>query len=297
MSSLLLQDPSPFAEAIRNKPKASGLAVIVSNAYGTTPGLQVLNGTTEDGKLMTSAFKFLNFATLWRQNVTEHELMQLLSEVSHYHNYPESYKCIAFVFSGHGLDANHLYMQDGSLITVNSIVEALLPRLAPQIGSIPKLFFIDACRGKRVLSNEAVIVPRHGGISGIVQETLQRGVSDETLHVPPKGNFLVAYSTMPEYQSYEVKGKGGVWMTSLAERLRTSSDSVQDILSEVNKDLMQMFQEPETRALMTQPEYISRLHGKLYLWPGGSAALTVRGKYNYYLKLDNYKLQLLDELS
>ena len=279
MSCLLFQDASPVAEAIRTNPSASGLAIIISNAYGTTPGLQVLNGTTEDGKLMTAAFKFLKFATLWRQDTTGHELMQLLSELSHYRNYPQSYKCIAFVFSGHGLDANHLYMQDGSLITVNDIVEALLPKRAPQIGSIPKLFFIDACRGKRVLSNEAVVVPRHGGSTEKVQEILQRGASDETLHVPPEGNFLVSYSTMPDYQSYELKGKGGVWMTSLAERLCTSSDSVQDILSEVNKDLMQKFQEPETRPFMTQPEYISRLHGKLCLWPGGCAAPAVRGKY------------------
>ena len=279
MSCLPFQDPSPVAEAIRTNPSASGLAVIISNDYGTTPGLQVLSGTTEDGKRMTSAFKFLKFATLWRQNATGHELMQLLSELSCYRNYPQSYKCIALVFSGHGLDANHLYMQDGSLIKVNNVVEALLPKQAPQIGSIPKLFFIDACRGKRVLSNEAVVVPRHSGITEKVQEILQRGASDETLHVPPKGNFLVAYSTMPDYQSYEVKGKGGVWMTSLAERLCTSSDSVQDILSEVNKDLMRKFQEPETRPFMTQPEYISRLHGKLCLWPGGCAAPAVRGKY------------------
>ena len=275
----VLSSASPVVEAITTNPSASGLVVIISNAYGTTPGLQVLNGTTEDGKLMTAAFKFLKFATLWRQNTTGHELMQLLSELSRYRNYPQSYKCIAFVFSGHGLDANHLYMQDGSLITVNDIVEALLPKRAPQIGSIPKLFFIDACRGKRALSNEAVVVPRHGGSTEKVQEILQRGASDETLHVPPKGNFLVAYSTMPDYQSYEVKGKGGVWMTSLAERLCTSSDSVQDILSEVNKDLMRKFQEPETRPFMTQPEYISRLHGKLCLWPGGCAAPAVRGKY------------------
>ena len=124
---------------------------------------------------------------------------------------------------------------------VNDIVEALLPKQAPQIGSIPKDFFINACCGKRVLSNKAVVVSQHSSIGGKVQEILQRGASDETLHVPPKRNFLVTYSTMPEYQSSEVKGKGGVWMTSLAKRLCTSSDSVQDILSEVNKDLMQKF--------------------------------------------------------
>ena len=63
-------------------------------------------------------------------------------------------------------------------------------------------------------------------------------------------------------------------MTSLAEKLRTSSESIQNILSETNRDLMEMFQSPDFRQSMMQPEYISRLHGSLYLQPEGSA----RGK-------------------
>jgi len=149
-------------------------------------------------------------------------------------------------------------------------VETLLPKRARQIGNIPKLFFIDACRGDRKLSEEAIVVPRHGSSSGKVQETLQKGGFDDTLHIPPEGNFLIAYSTMPHYQSYELKGEGGLWMTSLAEKLRTSSESIQDILSETNRDLMEMFQSPDFRQSMMQPEYISRLHGRLCLQPEGS---------------------------
>ena len=219
---------------------------------------------------MNSAFQFLKFATVWQHNVTRGKLMQLLSDISRYPSYPTSYKCIAFVFSGHGLDANQLYMQDGSLITVWSIVESLLPKRARQLGTIPKLFFIDACRGSRELSEEAIIVPRHASpSSGRVQETLQKGGVDATLCVPPEGNFLIAYSTMPYYRSYELKGKGGLWMQYLAEKLRTSNQSIQDILSETNKELMEVFQAPEFRQAMIQPDCISRLHGRLCLQPEG----------------------------
>ena len=102
-----------------------------------------------------------------------------------------------------------------------------------------------------------IVVPRHGSSSGKVQETLQKGGFDATLHIPPEGNFLIAYSTMPDYQSYELKGEGGIWMTSLAEKLRTSSESIQNILSETNRDLIEMFQSPDFQQSMMQPEYIS----------------------------------------
>ena len=264
---------APVAEAVRKKPAACGLAVIISNDYKTTPGLQHLSGTVKDGEKMNSAFQFLKLATIWQRNVTGGKLVQLLSDISRYPSYPTSYKCIAFVFSGHGLDANQLYMQDGSLITVQSIVESLLPKRARQLGTIPKLFFIDACRGNRELSKEAIIVPRHAGpSSGRVQETLQKGGVDATICVPPEGNFLIAYSTMPYYRSYELKGEGGLWMKNLAEKLCTSNQSIQDILSETNKELMEMFQAPEFRQSMMQPEYISRLHGRLCLQPEGNVA-------------------------
>jgi len=76
-------------------------------------------------------------------------------------------------------------------------------------------------KGNRKLSEEAIVVPRHGSSSGKVQETLQKGGFDANLHIPPEGNFLIAYSMTPHYWSYELKGEGGIWMTSLAEKLHT----------------------------------------------------------------------------
>jgi len=64
------------------------------------------------------------------------------------------------------------------------------------------------------------VVPRHGSSSGKVQETLQKGGFDATLHIPPEGNFLIAYSTMPHYQSYKLKGEGGIWSIVFPSGLR-----------------------------------------------------------------------------
>jgi len=41
---------TPVTEAVRKNPDASGLAVIISNDYNTTPGLENLTGTVKDGE-------------------------------------------------------------------------------------------------------------------------------------------------------------------------------------------------------------------------------------------------------
>jgi len=81
------------AEAVRKNRDASGLAVIISNDYGTTPGLENLIGTVKDGEKMNSAFKFLKFAAIWQHNVTGDKLTQILHDISQYPGYPRSYKC------------------------------------------------------------------------------------------------------------------------------------------------------------------------------------------------------------
>ncbi len=57
-------------------------------------------------------------------------------------------------------------------------------------------------------------------------------------------------------------------MTTLAEKLHLSaerSESVEDILTAVNEDLMLRYQSPEWKTQVQQPEKISRLNRRVYL--------------------------------
>ena len=246
-------------EVIRNNPQASGFAIIISNDYASYPKLETLRGTAKDAEKIHSTFQVLNIATHSVRNVRKPDLTALLSEAAECKYYPEHSKCIAFVFSGHGYDGNHIYMQDGNLMKIEDIVRPFLPGSAPMIGNIPKLFLIDACRGDQQL--QAAVIPRAGG------GKLRKGGTDVTLQVPAEGNFLVAHSTMPGFQSYELKGEGGIWMAAVAKKLRTSQESVEDVLTEVNEELMEKYQTPEWRHCMQQPEKVSRLNRRVYLSP------------------------------
>ena len=85
---------------------ASGFAIIISNDYANTPGLETLKGTHKDSQRMEDAFKSLNIATHKAHNITKFQLKALLNDATRCKEYPEGSKCIAFVLSGHGLDSN-----------------------------------------------------------------------------------------------------------------------------------------------------------------------------------------------
>lgn len=239
-------------------PRVNGFALIMTNDYSNCEELQTLTGTKTDGEHMKTAFQSLNFETHWERNLTEKRMRDLIHSCAA-RRYLHNYRRIAVVFSGHGTKNHSIYAQDGKPMDVEDLLRAFYPETSPNIGSLPKLFFIDACRGCE--QTKTVLV--------------SKGVRDVTLHVPEKGNFLVAYSTMPDHQSYEQAGKGGLWMELLAEKLKSEDASVLDVLTKVNHDLCAKYCSKDL-ALVQQPELISRLNEEVHLL---SEAMELKGIY------------------
>ena len=248
---------SDVLEVIQENQTANGLALILTNSYDTCHRLDTLTGTRSDGDSMKKSFQTLNFSTCHHHNLPKEATLQLLYSVANYHQFPPTYRRIAFIFSGHGAADHKLYTGEGETINVKDILTAFFPERAPRSGNIAKLFFIDACRGKQ--SNSGVIVSRSG-----------REI--QTLTVPKHGNFLVAYSTIPDHLSYEERAKGGIWITSLADKLCHRNASVHDILSEVNSELISKYQKDCYANFVQQPEFISRLNEKVNLFAEAKSA-------------------------
>lgn len=257
-----LMQRNSSATAVHNivlrNPTANGLALIFSNEYMKTPHWDTLTGTMIDAESMKSTFECLNFAVHYNSNTTRKELLDILHVVASYKKYPSSYRRIVVVFSGHGTINQQLITEEGEPITVEEMLAVFYPETAPNLGGIPKLFFIDACRGDT--GDPGVVVPK--------------GCEDVTLRVPHHGNFLIAYSTMPNYKSFEQKGKGGIWMTSLAAKLRDEDASVLDILTKVNEELIARFQSLEMQMCVQQPELHSCLNEEVNLWREAVQATT-----------------------
>lgn len=248
---------------------ARGLAIVVTNDYGTPQSqgdkLTPILGTVKDGENMRQAFRNIGFAVHWEKNININRFQQLMCEAKHFTGYSKlkNYKCIAFVFSGHGKSGDYIYMQDGQLVCIGkNIIEPFFPENCSSMGKFPKLFFFDACRGEKNM--QGVLVPKGQAAKGERIDYEFRGVQKvEMKLVPPKGNFLVAYSTMPDYRSWEHPDEGGAWLKKLADKIQTSQSSIEDTLTEVNGELV----EREGGEPMQQPEKLSRLNKILYLHP------------------------------
>ena len=210
-------------QSIDRRQAANGLAIIIANEDGFNRDHKRLEGSEKDLKGMKETFEALRFATLPIFNASKEQIRSAVRAAANYKEYPLSYKRIAFVFSGHG-DENCIYCYDGPIQT-DQVYEPFQPINAPHLAYIPKLFFIDACRGS--IQDK-----------GIVARGKTTSVSPRK---PSYGNYVLAYSTMPSMQAYETAADGGLWMHTLSNQLRTKRKSVLDVLTEVNVELLKVF--------------------------------------------------------
>ena len=226
---------SEVEQMIADHPAANGLVVVLTNDYNDPSILRVklnpLKECHEDGVEMKKTFSDnFRFACLWKKNSTAIEIIRVIAQMSRC-EYPPCYKCLAVVFSGHG-EENVLFGSDGKKISIEEeLIGPLQPSELPNMRTTPKLFFIDACRGKMTM------------IPAVKSKGSPEGIE--------KGGYFIAYSTTLGYRSY-TRGEKSKWMPMVAQRLRSSDQSVQDIVAEIASELR------EDMTDMMCPEYVGQ---------------------------------------
>lgn len=166
---LTTQAQAELQRTVRANPTAIGLALVIANQCGSQPHQKPLAGVEKDYDRMKETFTKLRYAIYGRKDASREELLAMLEAVATFRFAPEyPYKRIVFVFSGHG---GLVWFPDGQKsdnvcthtgdVPIAEIVARLQPCRAPNLEKLPKLFFIDACRGD--LKMQGVMVPRGGG--------------------------------------------------------------------------------------------------------------------------------------
>lgn len=258
-------DPLRIESVIEANSTATGLAIVITNDYKSNPHHFDLLATEGDGIAMEDAFKQLGFATIRKHNVTLSLVIALLHQCSSV-RYPQTCKRLAFVFAGHGREpkqpgeeGTQLVTCDGRNFSVTTVVKKLSPQSSDStLGSMARMFFIDACRGSRndfgiqVSRGSEKLSHRGGGV-----------IAD--IRIPSEAsNFILCYSTVSGYRSYEVQkgdtGPRGIWLPLVAQKLKTSEKNIEVVMTDVNKELMEQFQDREKYPCMMQPEIILRLN-------------------------------------
>ena len=273
-----------LGKCIEDQPRSRGLAIIVTNDY-SGGNYRELKGTRIDGERLTEAFGVLNFVVCNKHNISSEDFYQLMTEARRLrYDSVKQYWCMVFVFSGHGKANSKLILQDEKEVDIwRQFIDPVLPGQAPQIGSILKIFIIDACRGDD--KTETVLVPKGNSMESdyLSDPSSTRKGSHEipALKCSREANFLVAYSTLPSCEANEDRKRGSLWLEILAEFLPTKDASIEDVsiedvLTDANKELLTRSQ-GENSFPIQQPDRLSRLNDIVYLLRDKHCS----GMYNY----------------
>ena len=136
--------------------------------------------------------------------------------------------------------------------------EIVLSFLHKEVENIPKVFFIDACRGTDQLTSKG----EGEGVEEMEPKSVEQYVPKGYTHV--EGNYCMAYSTIFDHKSYGLSS-GSLWMPKMARRLREDVNSFQNIVDNVKQDVHDQL-ERERRPEKQQCESVNRLNcGQLEL--------------------------------
>ena len=202
--------------------------------------METLLGTREDAREMRETFTQLGYVIHEMHNPTKKQMVAQVKEISNElgkYKIPkeeEGEKVIIFAFSGHGDSRGQIELlcaNDGDMIDFHDEI-VLHYTKHPGLKYVPKLFFIDACRGGQIL------VSKKGGKK--VSKSDSTKYTDEVYYAKgveyTEANYCIAYATIPYHVSYASKN-GSIWMPKLARALREMKDSFQNIAATVMKEV------------------------------------------------------------
>ena len=111
-------------EATQPSPFHNGVAFIVANDYSTNQS--GLHGTHRDAEKMSEAFSKLGYEVVPCRDLRQPDLIDFVGKAAAWLCHP-SYKCLVFVFSGHGNCNGVIYSQEGGVVNVEEILNQFKP--------------------------------------------------------------------------------------------------------------------------------------------------------------------------
>lgn len=210
-----------------------GIAVLVTCDYDGTPHISTLKATNDDAREMRKTFEQLGYdiKQLKNEEATVPAVSALVAQLSQYmkeyngpvYNDDGGIKAITFAFAGHGSNENVVFTNDNQNLFLRDVVKPLVDPASTgrKCHKIPKLFFIDACRGTKDIT-----VPRARAIDDI------------------EGNFNIEYATIEGYKAFDDS-----WTPVLARELRENEDTYQNVMAEARRKAHEKYklQQPQAQ--------------------------------------------------
>jgi len=210
-----------------------GRCIIVNNHHFNQrlTKQQDRDGTEVDATAVESLFVSLGFDVMRYDDLTVTDMSINLRNVSREDH--SDADCFACVILSHG-DNGVIYGTNGTM-KLDEITNMFKGDECPSLSGKPKLFFIQACRGRRYdhgaeVADDVDAVDAHGAAEDVVDSASVR-------KIPVEADQLIAYSVVPGYFSWRNNVDGSWFVQALVRVFREHSDTMDmlQMMTIVNK--------------------------------------------------------------
>ncbi|KAH3855654.1 caspase-7-like [Dreissena polymorpha] len=246
-----------------------GKAVIVNNKNFTDNmqklGYGVRSGTDIDHTRITNRLRRLGFDLDHHHNATCQVMKDVFAKVAKEDH--SDVDCFVAVLLSHG-EEGKICGTDG-IIELEEIFQYFKGAHCPTLAGKPKVFFIQACRGKEFDSGTNVNV---ADAKRVVESDLEKS---EVMKIPSEADFLLSFSTVPGYYSWRNSTNGSWYIQALCCILDQYGTvlEIQKLLTKVAKLVayaeryMSNTEDPAQNRKKQMPSFTSMLTKDLYFHP------------------------------
>ena len=194
------------------------------------------HGSEKDVCQVEELFIALGFEVQTRQNLSRLQLLDELDDVVCQDH--SAYDCFVLWLMSHGR-SGEVFGSDGNTVPIQTLNDMFSK--CETLRGKPKLFFIQACRGRG--EDVGVKVSPDSDISSLNQEnrSYESTKVDPViqLRIPTHSDFLYAFSTVDEYVSYRNENEGSYYVRCFVKAFRehVAYDHILDILTVVNLEV------------------------------------------------------------
>ncbi|XP_017336114.1 caspase 8 isoform X1 [Ictalurus punctatus] len=215
-----------------------GFCVIINNVNFASP-LKERYGSKLDEDSLKEVFQWLGFNVCVHKNQTAEQMKDLLKKYSQQHHDGDCFVCCIM---SHG-SSDGVHGTDGAIVSRDDIFGPFSGNSCPSLINKPKVFIIQACRGKEYH------LPVEVQPDSYEEEDTEAETEDEKsletdavqmMTIPADADFLIARSTVKGYYSMRNTISGSWFIQSLCKQLKTycpGGEDIPTILLCVNKEV------------------------------------------------------------
>ena len=245
-----------------------GYCIIINNVKFST--MKDRPGSNWDAQALKSLFGgYLGFNIQNFDNLSSTEIEGLLKNTQRVDH--SKLDCLVVAILSHGENGN-VYGTDGVLISVEKITGYFRGTKCPSLSGKPKIFILQACRGKNFDYGVKVKEATDGSddpeeLEEIVLEEDETDGGGYDMALPEEADFVLAYATTPGYVSWRNSAFGTWFIKALTDVMREQAhqEDFLSMLTEVNRKVAEEFESRGKNKQMPAP--VTMLRYKLFFPP------------------------------